>query len=249
MIIEISVYMIDAEKDEEKLEYRSLSELENRFGFAKVDRDLYKEVFSGNIECVDLEDVFARFNLQGVLPTEDGGACRPMSVSDLVEVTEGNADVKEGLYYCDAIGFKPVAFFESEKDVLRDEGITVLYVEPGREARVETIGTSLQDLQTAVGGYIETYYPFDDSSVLVCNDEGKLNGMKPNRGIYDERGELMDIIFGPFFVCDASGENFSSLTDAQIDKYMDKFRQPEKMSRLNGQYIMTKVDKITEKER
>ena len=94
------------------------------------------------------------------------------------------------------------------------ETIQVVYCEPGKLARVREIGTELEDLQQAVGGgLIETFYPFEDemNAVVVCNDEGKFNGMRPCRAFYGGDGKMMDIVFGPFFICDCSGESFARI--------------------------------------
>ena len=49
---------------------------------------------------------------------------------------------------------------------------------------------------------------------LCCNEEGNLNGMKPNRWLED------DIICGPFFLVGDDHEGgFCSLTDEQLDRY------------------------------
>ena len=109
------------------------------------------------------------------------------------------------------------------------EKIRVVYCEPGQLARITEIGTELADLQQAVGGgLIETFYPFSDdwNSVVVCNDEGKFNGMHPCRAFYGEDGKMMDIVFGPFFICDCSTENFGSLTEEQLKRYSEQFRYP-----------------------
>ena len=50
----------------------------------------------------------------------------------------------------------------------------VVMVEPGKEARLAEIGADLKSLQTAVGGYIEAAYFFDDPVALICNEEGKV---------------------------------------------------------------------------
>ena len=51
-----------------------------------------------------------------------------------------------------------------------EQRIKVLYCEPGRKARIAEIGTELSDLQRAVGGgFIETYYPFEEEVCIVCN--------------------------------------------------------------------------------
>ena len=48
-------------------------------------------------------------------------------------------------------------------------------------------------------------------------------GMQGNRRI----GDGSSIIAGPFFVCGDTGEDFRSLTDSEVDKYMDRFAEPE----------------------
>ena len=114
--------------------------------------------------------------------------------------------------------------------------IHVVLVEPGKLAREADIGTDLLDLQRAVGGgFIETFYPFEESCVLVCDDEGKLNGSLPNRAIYDEKGHVEDIIFGPFFICDCSTEEFGSLSEEQVERYKKKFEKPEHFYMMDGE--------------
>ena len=113
--------------------------------------------------------------------------------------------------------------------------IKVVMVEPGKAARVIEIGTELEDLQEAVGGgFIETFYPFEEEVCIVCNDEGKFNGMEPCRAIRDEDGDIADVIFGPFFLCDCSTDHFESLSDEQLQKYLKLFFFPEAFLRSNG---------------
>ena len=57
---------------------------------------------------------------------------------------------------------------------MRDE-ITVLKVEPGKPPEIVSMANTLRAMQEMVGGYIEIV-PLDDAC-LVCNDEGKLNGI------------------------------------------------------------------------
>lgn len=107
------------------------------------------------------------------------------------------------------------------------EPIRVVFCEPGKLARIREIGTELEDLQRVVGGLIETCYPFEEAACIVCNDEGKINGMRPCRAVYGEDGRVSDIIFGPFFICDCSTENFGSLTEEQLKRYSEQFQYPE----------------------
>ena len=116
----------------------------------------------------------------------------------------------------------------------KPETIRVLLLEPGQTARAVEIGTSLEELQAAVGGTIEAYYPFEEEVCIVCNDEGKFNGMRPCRAVYGDDPELIDIIFGSFFICSCEKENFGSLTEEQIERYTDLFGLPEMFIRANG---------------
>lgn len=72
-------------------------------------------------------------------------------------------------------------------------------------------------------------------SGIVCNDEGKYNGMRPCRAIYGEDREMMDIIFGPFFICDCSTPYFGSLNKEQLERYTKQFQNPERFFRVGGE--------------
>ena len=106
------------------------------------------------------------------------------------------------------------------------EKIKVIYVEPKKEPKVIEIEDTLVKMQELVGGYIEEYMPFKDDIALICNEEGKNCGLTPNRYIYDDEGNLLDIIAGSFFLAGApaESENFESLSDDMVNKYMDIFK-------------------------
>ena len=124
----------------------------------------------------------------------------------------------------------------------KNEPIRVVYCEPGKLAKIKEIKTGLENLQQAVGGLIETYYPFDEPVCIVCNDEGKINGMRQCRAVYGEDGRVSDIIFGPFFICDCSGEEFASLSDEQLERYANQFRYPEHYLRIDGEIKAVRYD-------
>ena len=85
---------------------------------------------------------------------------------------------------------------------------------------------------SAIGGDIEAYYPFEEQVCIVCNEEGKINGLPLNRAIRDEdTGDIADIIAGTFFICDCSGESFDSLSKEQQKRYLEKYRLPERFFR------------------
>lgn len=128
------------------------------------------------------------------------------------------------------------------------EKMTVLVVEPMQAPRVATIESGLESLQEAVGGYIEAVYPFEDPVALVCNEEGKLDGLPLNRGLYDAQGHLYDIISGTFLVVGLSEESFGSLTPEQIEKYTEMYRTPQTFAIVNGTLLALPVKETAEIE-
>lgn len=117
-------------------------------------------------------------------------------------------------------------------------GMTVLVVEPLKEPYLKTISGSLKSLQKEVGGLIDATYPFEDPVAIVLNDRGELDGLMPNRGLYNNNGELYDIIAGAFLVTGLTEEYFCSLNAEMAEKYMEKYKVPEIMACINGQLGM-----------
>lgn len=118
----------------------------------------------------------------------------------------------------------------------------VLVVEPARKPEVREINGTLESMQEIVGGLIQALYPFDEPVALVCNDEGKLLGLPLNRGLRDENGEPYDIVSGTFFICGISEDNFTSLTEEQIQRFQRLFATPELFVRLNGQLVILPME-------
>lgn len=116
-----------------------------------------------------------------------------------------------------------------------EKSMTVLVVSPGEKPRVETIDCGLESLQQQVGGYIEAVYPFEGPVGLVCNEEGKINGMQLNRALRDEENSIYDIVSGTFLVVGLGEEDFCSLTPEQIEKYSEHFAEPEMFFMLDGE--------------
>lgn len=109
-----------------------------------------------------------------------------------------------------------------------DSTMTVLKIMPGRKPERKVIPHTLDAMQSMVCGYIQAIYPYEDSVAVVCNEEGKLLGMEPNRTIHDpDSGEILDIISGTFFVCGIDEDDFCSLTEEQLIHYSELFRYPE----------------------
>ena len=102
----------------------------------------------------------------------------------------------------------------------------VIIVKPFTNPYVANIKGDLESMQKIVGGYIEAVYPFDDEEIaLVCNEEGKINGLMPNRFLLDRNNGICDFICGDFFLCSApaDSENFEGMPENLIDQYVTKF--------------------------
>ena len=121
----------------------------------------------------------------------------------------------------------------------------LIVVEPQKKPVVRDIDPGLASMQKLVGGFIEAVYPFDDPVAMICNDEGKLLGLPLNRALYDNTGQIYDIIDGTFFLCRAPGdsEDFTSLTEEQLQRYQERFAEPEQFLRINGQLLVIRNGK------
>jgi hypothetical protein len=97
----------------------------------------------------------------------------------------------------------------------------ILKVEPSKAPYVKEIENELHAIQEEVGGDIEVV-GMEPGVILCCNEEGKFNGMEPNRKIQG------DILYGPFFVVGAQGEDFASLSDEHIAYYTKVFADTSK---------------------
>ena len=110
----------------------------------------------------------------------------------------------------------------------------VLCVEPYKPPHEKEIDPGLESLQSEVGGWIQAVYPFEDPVAIICNEEGKINGMDLCRALRDENGEVYDVIAGPFLIVGLGEENFTSLPDDLTDKYKEVFAQPEVFLQTNS---------------
>ena len=123
-----------------------------------------------------------------------------------------------------------------------DKTIRVLVIEPEKTPYEGEIENTLAAKQKIVGGLIQAIYPYEESVALVCNDEGKMNGLPLNRALYDVNGEMYDIVAGTFFVCGLGEDNFTSLAPEHMEKFQEKFHHPEVFVRLNGKLVAIQAD-------
>ena len=235
---EFSIYQINTDRDNNRVCFLGLDTLE-RFQHSKeVDPVLYDRVYDGKLDCNSLETIYEKFNINH--PADYKG--RSLSVSDVVEIRESDT-LNPGFYFVDSIGFKSISFDKSpcKEPVKASDGkISVLLVEPNKYPKMIEIDDTLEVMQTVVGGDIEEYMPFEDEVAIICNEEGKITGMAPNRAVYEENSrEMLDIICGKFFIVYApfEAERFQSLPPDLAEKYREKFKYPERFMRVNNEIV------------
>lgn len=111
----------------------------------------------------------------------------------------------------------------------------VVLVHPGKPAEIVEMDLSLENMQKTVGGLIQAVYPFDDPVCLVCNEEGKLEGLPANRALVDEDGKVYDIVVGTFFICGIGDEDLSGLSDKMATKYKEYYQHPHRFVLNDGE--------------
>lgn len=221
----VKVFQINTNRDAKSVKYQSLKMLNDLTGKSEIDPEIYDEVFDGELETSNLEEIFRLFNNSKSYRHAGHPLFRghSLSVSDVV-VMDNRA------HFCQPVGFQEVEF-DTTKAHKPDNLIKVVYVEPNKAPYVAEVENTLEGLQRAVDGLIEPIYIEDDDTCLIGNEESKLIGMEGNRRI----GDGSSIIAGPFFVVGTIDDSFRGLTDEEVVKYMDRFEVPELIAQAEVQ--------------
>ena len=113
---------------------------------------------------------------------------------------------------------------------MKESIIKALKIEPGKKPYECTLVNELSELQKAVSigadytGYIEII-GIDDDVCILCNEEGKLINLEPNRRFYN------DVICGVFYVVgEDSDGNLTSLPEKFMKYYSNYFDTPEELT-------------------
>lgn len=208
--MKIRIFQVSQDRDANRVKFCGLEETEQYQGRSQIDPAIYDEVFNGEVDCKDLEQVYEKFNLDPP-PLHRGHS---VSVSDVI-LTDG------GAYFCDSVGFQKVEF-DPALTRKPENLLHCVMAEPGKPAYEAEITDSLRAFQQAVRGNIEVFCPFEDNAVIICNEEGKIDGLPQNRTVHGE-----PMVGNLVIVGDNGDGNFCSLTDAQIEKYLAEFQTPE----------------------
>lgn len=230
--MKIRIYQVNLERDTDKVAFMALDTLPKYQKTEGINSSLYDRVYEADVDCSNLEDVFRLFNLN--LPAEFTG--RSLSVSDIVEVVDAPA-IEAGFYFCDSVGFKRVDF-DYEQAQVKETTMRVVICEPGKSARIAMIKPGLESLQSVVGGYIEPYYPFEEDVCIVCNEEGKINGMALNRAIYVEKQPTemsYSELCRQFREAESRGEHLSGLIVFTEDSFTDHYSEESRTYSVSSQ--------------
>lgn len=245
--MDIRLFQINPERDKNDAAQMSFRQIQA----VGLDERIYDMTWAGLVDVQGnksdedaLEDVFGRFN--SVYKPED---CKNnMTISDVVEIRKpGRSD----FYYADFDGFHKIDF-EPQRgaQTVYQETLDVIFVEPGKKPRAGKLEGTLEAMQKYVGGLIEAVYPFEEPVAIICNEEGKLEGLPYNRVLRDDAGEIYDAIAGNFIICGCRGENFTSLERAEIKQFTEHFKKPEYFIRTGeGLVVVPYPDETKSKQR
>ena len=197
----VRIYQINMKRDANNVAFMNYESLPKFQGSSEIDSSLYDKVFEGEVNCFTLEKLYEIFNLEHPA----GYKGRSMSVSDVVEIIDGNTG-KSYFHFCDSFGFQKVDF-EPEKTQISDrflslagqEKISVLLVPVGKSPVVKEIPNTYEAMKALIGGGgLDEYMPFEDDAAIVCNRDGKQEKLPMNRAVYQppKRTHKLSAMFG-----------------------------------------------------
>ena len=121
---------------------------------------------------------------------------------------------------------------------MKEKTIKVLMVEPGKAPKEAIVKNELRALQEAISigtdylGHIEII-GIDDGVCILCNEEGKLINLEPNRRFYN------DVLCGVFYVVGEDDDgNLTSLSKQSMEYYTKYFERPEKLTQADAEKAM-----------
>lgn len=105
----------------------------------------------------------------------------------------------------------------------------IVVVQPGLAAEHVVLDVSegkLKAMQRVADGLIEPIYSLSEPGMIVFgNEEARISEMEPNRRVPGEQP-----VCGTFFICGGKDGDICSLSKNQVDKYMQRFKNPERFS-------------------
>lgn len=229
--MKINIYQINSERDDKRLMFFGLDEIQKLTGDGTVKSEMYDKIFSGEVDCDSMESVYQKFNIDH----PDGYTGRSLSVSDVVEVVDSDTTDK-GCFFCDNVGFKKIDFEpEKAQDTTK---ITVLFCQVNQPLKAVTIENSYPAMKKLIGGETEEYMPFEENIALVCNEnKGRKQNLPLNRAIYfDNSHDIREIVRGDFFLTYAplDAPRYSNFPSELEKKFSDLFKYPDRFYEQKG---------------
>ena len=137
--------------------------------------------------------------------------------------------------------------------VFTEDSFTEPYTE---EQRTYVVSSNNKAFKPNMGGYSIYASSLDGVDKMVrleaymAAEHGGKDGWKVERCYTKlQTREMFDIIAGTFFICDCSGESFGSLSEEQLRKYTEMFKQPERFLRINGEILALPYSPPRQQER
>ena len=137
--------------------------------------------------------------------------------------------------------------------VFTEDSFTEPYTE---EQRTYVVSSDNKAFKPNMGGFSIYASSLDGVDKMVrleaymAAEHGGKNGWKVERCYTKlQTREMVEIMVGTFFICDCSGESFGSLSEEQLKKYTEMFKQPERFLRINGEILALPYSPPKQQER
>lgn len=112
--------------------------------------------------------------------------------------------------------------------------VKAIVARPGEKAKVEEIDPGYSSLEQIVSGRLEFTTPIMNDVAVICNKMGKAQGKLPNRFMFGSMsipfirdGQDVDVFAGTIVIIGYRKGNFDSLTESEIDLFMDVYGEPQ----------------------
>ena len=207
--------------------------------------------YSGrSLSVSDIVEVTERPTVVGIIQQADGTETKFTNYLDYlaqmdmlrdqnIEFTAHDCSTNQSeslFYFCDSIGFREVEFDPSQAQF--SNMMRIVLCEPGKQAQITYIQLGLESFQEVVGGYIEPFYAFEEEVCIVCDEEGKINGMPANRAVYVEP-EPEELSYGElcrrFRETESRGEHLEGLIVFTEDSFEEHYSEESRTYAVSSQ--------------
>lgn len=184
-------------------------------------------------ESMGLLDTLQENNIEMYFDFEEFG--KDCAMNDYVELLEkgyidkNDSNIRLNLYSEEEIR----NMIEESNDMKKEDKLKIIYKEVGKDPVEMEIENTLEAKQKLVNGLIEVV-PYKDDLLLICNEEGKIENLKPNLK-FD-----YDYIAGNCFVVGDDYENgdFKSINSNQVEEIKNDLKDKAIVEEINEEEDM-----------